>query len=133
MTTPDGMHPPEAATVLVIEQDVLIRASVSAYLRHCGFKVIEASDVDEAFAVLQSEAKVAVVFSDVGIAGDGFGLAQWVRRERPNVKIVLSSGLRRSTEEAGKLCQEGPHRKEPYDHAILEREIRELLAGRSRG
>ena len=133
MTTPDSAHPPESATVLVIEQDVLIRASVSAYLRHCGFKVIEDSDVDEAFAVLQSEAKVAVVFSDVGIAGDGFGLAQWVRRERPNVKIVLSSGLRRSTEEAGKLCQEGPHLKEPYDHAILEREIRELLAGRSRG
>jgi hypothetical protein len=76
---------------------------------------------------------VAVVFSDMGIAGDGFGVAQWVRRERPNVKIVLSSGLKRSAEEAGKLCQEGPQQKEPYDHAILEREIRELLAGRSRG
>jgi len=133
MTTAGGTQSPESAIVLVIEQDVLIRASVSAYLRQCGFRVIEASDADEAFAVLQSEAKVAVVFSDVGITGDGFGLAQWVRRERPNVKIVLSSGFKRSAEEAGKLCQEGPHLKEPYDHAILEREIRELLAGRSRG
>lgn len=133
MTPPDGTQSSESAIVLVIERDVLIRASVSAYLRHCGFKVIEASDADEAFAVLRTELKVAVVFSDIGIAGDGFGLAQWVRRERPNVKIVLSSGLKRSTEEAGKLCQEGPHLKEPYDPAMLEREIRELLAGRSRG
>ena len=132
MTTPDGQSR-DSAIVLVIEPDVLIRARVSAYLRQCGFKVIEASDAVEAFAVLRTEVKVAVVFSDMGIAGDGFGLAQWVRRERPNVKIVLSSGLRRSAEEAGKLCQEGPHLQEPYDHAILEREIRELLAGRSRG
>jgi DNA-binding NtrC family response regulator len=130
---PDGTQTPELATVLVIEQDVLIRASVSAYLRHCGFKVIEAGDAEEAFTVLQSGAKVAVVFSDVGLAGNGFGLAQWVRRERPEVKVVLSSGLKRAAEEAGKLCREGPHLKEPYDHARLEREIRELLAGRSRG
>ena len=129
---PAGKQSSESATVLVIEQDVLIRASVSGYLRHCGFKVIEAGDAEEAFAVLHSDAKLAVVFSDVGLAGDGFGLAQWVRRERPDVKVVLSSGLKRSAEEAGKLCREGPHLKEPYDHAILEREIRELLAGRSR-
>jgi CheY-like chemotaxis protein len=38
---------------------------VSAYLRDCGFKVIEASDADEAFAVLQTDVKLAVVFSDV--------------------------------------------------------------------
>src|SRR5258708_40228619 len=118
-------------TVLVIEKDVLIRMSVSAYLRDCGFKVIEATGADEAMTVLQTDARIAVVFSDVGIAGDGFGLAQWVRRERPDTKIILTSGLKRSTEEAGKLCEEGPHHEEPYDHALLERRIRQLLAGQS--
>ena len=115
MTTPDGMHPPEAATVLVIEQDVLIRASVSAYLRRCGFKVIEASDADEAFAVLQSEAKVAVVFSDVGIAGDGFGLAP---RCAGGVEFGVRLGLaisgagERTYKECAKKCAE--HAAEAY-------------------
>ncbi len=117
--------------VLVIEKDVLIRMSVAAYLRDCGFKVIEATGVDEAMSILQTDAKIAVVFSDVGIAGGGFGLAQWVRRERPDTKIILTSGLKRSAQEAGKLCAEGPFHEEPYDHALLERRIRQLIAGQS--
>jgi DNA-binding response OmpR family regulator len=123
-----GDSPP---IVLVIEKDVLIHMSVSAYLRDCGFKVLEATGADEAMSILQTEAKISVVFSDVGIAGGGFGLAQWVRRERPDAKIILSSGLKRSTEEAGRLCEEGPHREQPYDHALLERRIRQLLAGQT--
>ena len=34
-------------TVLMVEGDVMIRLVVAAYLRECGFKVIEASSVDE--------------------------------------------------------------------------------------
>jgi DNA-binding response OmpR family regulator len=120
-----GAAPP---IVLVIEKDVLIRMSVSAYLRDCGFKVLEATGADEAMSILKADVEIAVVFSDVGIAGGGFGLAQWVRRERPDARIILSSGLKRSTEEAGRLCEEGPNREQPYDHAVLERRIRQLLA-----
>ena len=117
--------------VLVIEQDVLIRMSIAAYLRECGFNVIEASGDDEAMSVLQTDTRVSVVFSDVADGGGGFGLAQWVRRERPDIKIVLTSGLKRAAQEAGKLCAEGPHQALPYDHAQLERRIRQLIASQS--
>lgn len=114
--------------VLVIEQDVLIRMCIAAYLRECGFSVIEASGDDEAMSVLQTDTRVSVLFSDVGDSGGGFSLAQWVRRERPDTRIVLTSGLKRAAREAGKLCAEGPHEELPYDHALLEQRIRQLIA-----
>jgi CheY-like chemotaxis protein len=42
-------------TVLVVEDDVLIRMPISQYLRDCGYRVIEAANADEAMAVLVDE------------------------------------------------------------------------------
>jgi CheY-like chemotaxis protein len=117
--------------VLVIEPDVLIRMSIAAYLRECGFRVIEAGNDLEAMSVLETDTAVSVVFSDVGDEGSGFGLAQWLRRERPDIRTVLTSGLKRTAREAGKLCAEGPHDALPYDHALLEQRIRQLIASQS--
>jgi CheY-like chemotaxis protein len=63
------------------------------------------------------------VFSDIQMPGsmDGVGLAHWVRRERPWLKVILTSGAARAAKEAGVLAK-------PYDHAELERHIRSLLA-----
>jgi len=113
-----------------VEDDVLVRSVVAAYLRECGFDVIEANGADEAIRVLQAEVQVDIVFSDVNMPGsmDGFGLAQWVRRERPWLRVILTSGAARTAKEAGNLCEHGPILAKPYDHAELERNIRSLLA-----
>ena len=79
---------------------------------------------------MTSDVVVNVAFSDITMPGnlDGFGLAQWIRRERPEVKVVLSSGVARSAKTAGELCEAGPMLAKPYAHADLERRIRALLA-----
>jgi CheY-like chemotaxis protein len=122
-----GKPPP---TVLVVVDEVLVRMAVSDYLRECGYNVVEASDAHEAIEVITSEVAVDVAFSDIAMPGglDGFGLAQWIRRERPDIKVVLSSGVARSAKAAGELCEEGPMLAKPYEHADLERRIRALLA-----
>ena len=77
-------------TILVVEDDVLVRMPIAQYLRDCGYKVIEASDADEAMQVLQhQETMVHVVFSDIEMPGavDGFGLAKWVRERRPGLDV----------------------------------------------
>ena len=78
----------------------------------------------------QADVRIDIVFSDVNMPGsmDGFGLAQWVRRERPWLKVILTSGAARTAKEAGHLCEHGPILAKPYDHAELERHIRSLLA-----
>ena len=124
---PDPAPPP---TILVVEDDVLVHNLVAAYLRECGYDVLEANGADEAIRVLQADVPVDVVFSDIQMPGsmDGFGLAQWVRRERPWLKVILTSGAPRTAKEAGDLCEQGPVLAKPYDHAELERHIRTLLA-----
>jgi CheY-like chemotaxis protein len=117
-------------TVLVVADEVLVRLAISEYLRECGYNVVEASDAREAIEVMRSDVVVNVAFSDITMPGslDGFGLAQWIRRERPDVKVVLSSGVARSAKAAGELCEAGPMLAKPYEHADLERRIRTLLA-----
>jgi CheY-like chemotaxis protein len=75
----------DAPTVLVVEDEVLIRMATAEYLRGCGYRVVEVGSGDEAVAVLETDIRVDVVFTDVTMPGalNGFGLAQWVRRERP--------------------------------------------------
>ena len=58
---------PEERTpaVLVADGDVLVRLSLSDYLRRCGFKVYEAAHVREALAILRAETAVDLVLADV--------------------------------------------------------------------
>jgi CheY-like chemotaxis protein len=126
-TDPDS---PDKPTILVVEDEVLIRMSVADYLRGCGYRVVEAGNGDEALAILATDTPVDILFTDVQMPGsvDGFGLARWIRRERRNVKVILTSGVARASEAAADLCEEGPMLAKPYDHSELERRIRLLLA-----
>jgi DNA-binding response OmpR family regulator len=118
-----------APVVLIVENEVLVRMAVAAYLRECGFRVVEARTAAEALRVFESDITIDVLFCGVDIPGDmdGFSLAKRIRLERPQTKIILTSGARRSAEEAGTLCEQGPHLAKPYDHRDLERRIRRLL------
>jgi CheY-like chemotaxis protein len=122
----------QAPTVLVVEDEWIVRMSIADYLRACGYRVLEAGNADEAKTALEADTRVAVVFSDVQMPGsmDGWGLARWVRRERPGVKVIMTSGVIRATEAARDLCEDGPLMEKPYSHTELERRIRMLLADR---
>jgi DNA-binding response OmpR family regulator len=117
-------------TILIVEDEVLIRFDVADYLRSCGYQVIEAANASEALSILQSGRRVDLMFSDVQLPGsmDGFALARWVRTHRPEVRVLLTSGATRSTEIAGELCEDGPLEKKPYEPQQLLRRIRASLA-----
>jgi DNA-binding NtrC family response regulator len=119
-------------TILVVDDDILVRMSISQYLRDCGYKVIEASHADEAMEVLlHKETVVDVVFSDIEMPGavDGFGLAKWIHEHRPGLDVLLAGTVPRAVESAKDLCEQGPVPK-PYDHQIVHNHIRRLLAAR---
>jgi|SRR5580693_3067371 DNA-binding NtrC family response regulator len=119
-------------TVLVVEDEVLIRMPIAQYLRDCGYKVIETANADEAMTVLShKETVVDIVFTDIEMPGalDGFGLAKWVREHRPGVAVILAGTLPRTVEQAKELCEEGPIPK-PYEAQTVHTYIRRLLATR---
>jgi len=79
-------------TVLLVEDDVLVRLDLAQELRARGVAVIEAMDVQQATKVLESARRIDLVFSDVQMPGamDGAVLA-WIRLRRPGVKVMLTS------------------------------------------
>jgi DNA-binding response OmpR family regulator len=103
--------------------------ALAAYLRECGYKVIETDGAAEARRVLEDGTVPDVAFIDLDTQGeiDGFGLARWIRTERPGIKVLLTSGVRRTAETAGDLCEHGPHLAKPYEPRDLENRIRRLL------
>ena len=118
-------------TILVVEDEVLIRLVIADYLRDCGYKVHEAVSGEEAIAILQApEVSIDVVFSDVEMPGsmDGFALARWVRANKPGMEIILTSGIERSADIAATLCEAGPLMKKPYSSQDVVDRLRQLAA-----
>jgi DNA-binding NtrC family response regulator len=126
----DQREPQE--TILVVEDDVLIRMPIAQYLRDCGYRVIEAVSADEAMTVIMHrETVIDVVFSDIEMPGsvDGFGLANWIRDHRPGMDVILAGTVPRTIDAAKQLCESGPLAK-PYDAQAVHNHIRRLLAAR---
>jgi DNA-binding NtrC family response regulator len=119
-------------TILVVEDDVLVRMPIAQYLRNCGYRVVESANAEEAMTVLShKETVIDLVFTDIEMPGavDGFGLARWVREHRPDLDVILTGTLPRTVQEAEELCEEGPIPK-PYDVQVVHNHIRRLLAAR---
>jgi DNA-binding NtrC family response regulator len=87
----EGQH----ATVLLVEDEVIIRLAIAEYLRDHGFAVIEAASPLEARAVFNAGVDIDVVFSDVDMPGDEDGhiFARWISEHFPHVGVLLTSGV----------------------------------------
>jgi CheY-like chemotaxis protein len=83
-----------SVSILVVEDELLIRLLVSDELRDAGYHVIEAASADEAVAILKSGADVNLILSDVRMPGalDGLGLLAVVRESFPGIPVILTSG-----------------------------------------
>ena len=122
--------------ILLVEPDVLIRTTLGAYLRDCGYVVIEVGDGTEAIAVLKHyQYAIKAMLTDAELPGiiDGFSLAQWARNNHPDVKTLIAASPEKAAGIAGNLCDEGPLLSKPYAPEIVADRIRQLLAVRSRG
>lgn len=114
-------------SVLVVEDEVLVRTAVATHLREAGFRVIEAIDAEEALLALIAEPAIGLVFSDVNMPGDmdGEALARWLKQERPGIRTVLTTGAgwgsgNGSLENVIRLSK-------PYSFTDIERLVKSLL------
>jgi CheY-like chemotaxis protein len=121
--------------ILMVEPDVLVRQPIAEYLRECGYKVVETGNTDEALLVVNAGMMtIDVVLADAQAPGklDGFGLARWMRQNRPSVKVILAGTVANEAKEAGDLCEEGPFLSKPYDPQLLLDRIKRAIATRGR-
>ncbi|MEG3089780.1 response regulator [Sphingomonas sp. PB4P5] len=107
-----------AASVLIADSDIIVRHAVADYLRHCGYRVVEAATSDEALlALAEASLSIDVVLCDVAIKGrtSGFELATWVRQSRPELEVRLAASVEGAAKVAANLCSHGPHLERPYE------------------
>lgn len=117
-----------SAAVLIVEDEPLIRMGAVSLIEDAGFEVYEAGSADAAIALLERHEEIRLIFTDVDMPGsmDGLKLAHYVRGRWPPVKIIVTSGHVKVTEEslpAGALFL-----PKPYEPAEITRRVREMLA-----
>ena len=126
----DGAGP---SSILIIDGDVVSRNVIADYLRHCGYRVVEAANTDEGFVALgEPKLSIDVILCNVSALGsrDGFQLATWVRANRPELEVRLAGGVEMAAETAAKLCETGPHLARPYEPEAVVDYIKRLRASR---
>jgi DNA-binding NtrC family response regulator len=84
----------DLSTVLLVEDEPLIRLFISDLLEDAGFKVVEAANATEALVLLEAGLPVNVLLTDVDMpmGGNGFELAHRVHRSWPETEILIMSG-----------------------------------------
>jgi CheY-like chemotaxis protein len=81
-------------TVLLVEDEPLVRGHVAVVLRQFGYRVVLAADGHEALRILRGGERVDLLFTDVVMPGglDGRQLAREAVRLRPGLPVLLTSG-----------------------------------------
>ena len=115
------------ASVLVVEDEVLIRMLLADEIRALGYTVVEAANADEAVTVLTSGTWVDLMLTDIQMPGvmDGIALATFVRRAYPGVKVVVASG--RADEVRRSAVQVDAIFTKPYDIWGIIAAVRRLI------
>ncbi|WGS17593.1 MULTISPECIES: CHASE3 domain-containing protein [unclassified Bradyrhizobium] len=87
--TPHGSE-----TILVVEDDALVRNYVCAQLASLGYKTIAVADGRAALALVDKGEKFDLLFTDVIMPGglNGRQLADEVAKRRPGIKVLYTSG-----------------------------------------
>lgn len=117
------------AAILVVEDEALIRMVISDQLRDSGYDVVETRSADEAVALMEKGLHVDAVFSDVNLPGtlNGIGLARWMRSQRPQIPVLLTSGAITAQDVPADL-RDTELLLKPYDVEEVVRRIRPALA-----
>lgn len=81
-------------TILIVEDEPLIRMCAVDFAEEAGYRAIEAKDAVEALGVLEAGTEVGLLFTDITLPGtiDGLDLVAQVAERWPQVRIMLASG-----------------------------------------
>ena len=117
-------------TVLIAEDDELLRPLARELLSKLGYKVLEARHAAEALAVASAYAgDIHLLVSDVVMpGGGGFRLAQELLSKRPAMRVLYMSGYTDEAVVRHGLLERGLHYlQKPFTPAVLARRIRDVL------
>jgi two-component system cell cycle sensor histidine kinase/response regulator CckA len=120
----------ESATVLVVEDDPLVRTMARRSLSEAGFDVLEAADGYEALALIAEHESIDAVLTDLAMPElGGQELAQRLSELRPGLPVIFMSGYTDDDVARRGLLEAGiPYLEKPFSPEALARMIRAVLS-----
>ena len=93
-TGADGFEAGYGETVLIVDDEPAVRLLMLDVLQEAGYRVLEAADGPGGLKILQSEARIDLLVTDVGLPGgmNGRQVADAARTLRPNLKVLFITG-----------------------------------------
>ena len=138
---PNSSNKPEARkivggqeSILVVEDDPLVRVFLDNALSQLGYKVVSVGDAHEAMSLLGSSTSIDLLLADVVLPRGMTGreLAQKLKQTHPDMGVLFISGFP-DEQTTGADGQQSPALKKPFQVQDLAKRIRETLEeGRNR-
>jgi signal transduction histidine kinase/CheY-like chemotaxis protein len=119
-------------TILVVEDDAVVQATVVDTLQGLGYHVLRASDGQAALTILQSGIPVDMIFTDVVMPGPvrSVDMARQAKQLIPGIAVLFTSGYTQNAIVHGGRLDPGVELiSKPYRREALARKIRQVIAG----
>jgi PAS domain S-box-containing protein len=117
-------------TVMLVEDDAAVRMLVLDLLRELGYRAHEAEDAKGALPLLESDLRVDLLVTDVGLPGmNGRQLAEIARQHRPELKVLFMTGYAEIAAERQGFLEEGMDMvAKPFSIDLLANKIRTMIS-----
>lgn len=117
--------------VLVVEDEPVVRGLILEVLDELGYNAIEAPDGPSGLAILQSERRIDLLITDIGLPGlNGRQVADGGRASRPGLKVLFMTGYAENAALASGFLEPGMAMiTKPFAMDLLAGRIREIIEG----
>jgi CheY-like chemotaxis protein len=118
-------------TVLVVEDEPVVRGVIIEMLHDQGYRTREAADGAAGLRILQLDEPVDLLLTDIGLPGmNGRQLADQARKLRPDLKILFMTGYAENAANAEGFLRPGMDMiTKPFDLGHLSRRVRDIISG----
>ena len=122
----------QGETVLVVDDEPTVRMLVTEVLDELGYTALEAADSIAGLQVLQSDVRIDLLITDIGLPGglNGRQMAEAARERRPGLKVLFITGYAETSVLGnGRLAPGMAVLTKPFVIETLGARIREIIAG----
>jgi PAS domain S-box-containing protein len=120
----------QGETVLLVDDEAMVRMLIADVLNEAGYKVLEAGDGPAGLRILQSGARIDLLVTDVGLPGgmNGRQMADAARAARPGLKVLFITGYAENALLNNGRLEDGMSiLTKPFEIDVLAARIREML------
>ncbi|WP_236179045.1 PAS domain-containing hybrid sensor histidine kinase/response regulator [Pseudomonas sputi] len=129
-TVSETPTPATGETVVVVEDDPAVRMLVMDLLKELGYRAHEAEDAKSALPLLESDLRVDLLVTDVGLPGmNGRQMAEIARQHRPGLKVLFMTGYAQKAAERQGFLEDGMDMvAKPFSIEQLAGKIRTMIS-----